>query len=57
VDDPTWLGLCRLFKELPSVKSYWSDDAAERAKVTRFGFVGRKGWFADLVKSLESGEE
>jgi hypothetical protein len=56
-DDPTWLGLCRLFEGLPSSKAYWSGNVGERNEMARFGFVGRDGWFADLVKSVESGVE
>jgi hypothetical protein len=38
-------------------KEYWSRDSRERESMARFGFVGRDGWFSDLVKSVESGRE
>jgi hypothetical protein len=56
-DDPTWMDLCRLMMTLRSSKAYWSGGAAERGDMARFGFVGREGWFADLVESVESGKE
>jgi hypothetical protein len=56
-DDPTWLGLCRLFERLPSRKAYWSGKEEERREMARFGFVGREGWFEDVVVSLEKEEE
>ncbi len=42
---------------LQSRKSYWSGSEEERRSMGRFGFVGRDGWFAEFVASLERGEE
>jgi hypothetical protein len=49
--------LCRLFERLPSRKAYWSGKEEERREMARFGFVGREGWFEDVVVSLEKEEE
>ena len=48
-DDATWAALCDLMSRLPSEKEYWSALEAERDAMSRFGFVGKNGWFDALV--------
>jgi hypothetical protein len=53
VDDPTWTDLCELFGRTQTAKTYWSGQSDERDSMTRFGFVGRDGWFQEFVENLE----
>lgn len=51
-DDDAWEDLCRVFKSLDCDKEYWSKDSAERRRMARYGFKGRKGYFEELLRAL-----
>jgi hypothetical protein len=51
-DDDAWEAICAVFRTVGSAKEYWSKNEEERQRMAAYGFVGRHGYFDELLASL-----